>query len=65
MNEMNCAVQLFVLNIIMANVVKKCSVFKFSTKRPIKLSNQEKRASEVFSPGNDALLCLVLFHNLS
>ena len=60
---------LFVLNIIMANVVKKCSEIKFHTERPIKLSaipcKKEKRTSEVFSPGNYALLCLVLFHDLT
>ena len=61
--------QLFVLNIIMANVVKKFSEFKFHTERPIKLfvirCKKEKKTSEVFSPGNYALSCLVLFHDLT
>ena len=61
--------RLFVLNIIMANGVKKCSEIKFHTERPIKLSaipcKKEKRTAEVFSPGNYALLCLVLFRDLT
>ena len=63
------AVQLFVLNIIMANIIKKCSELKFHKERPIKLSvirwkKGRETQKNILSPGNDTLLCSDLFHDL-